>query len=64
MCIVYDSFTSKNISYISAQGKSCGLIEYIRCALEAKTDPTKGKYYCIYTLKTKAPLRLNIEDGL
>ena len=27
-------------------------------------DPTKGEDYCIDTLKTKAPLGLNVEDGL
>ena len=28
------------------------------------TDPTKREDYWIHTLKTKAPLGLNVEDGL
>ena len=27
-------------------------------------DPTKREDYCIHTLKTKAPLGLNVEDGV
>ena len=33
------------------------------CGIEPK-DPTKREDYWIHTLKTKAPLGLNVEDGL
>ena len=42
-------------------------LEDVTVALIDKTDsrnPTEGEDHWIYTLKTKAPMGLNMEDGL
>ena len=44
-----------------------GFLNNVSVTLVNKTDPkdpTKREDYCIHTLKTKAPLELNVEDGL
>ena len=43
-----------------------GFLNNVSVTLINKTDPkdpTKRKNYCIHTLKSKAPLELNVEDS-
>ena len=44
-----------------------GFLNNVSVTLINKTDPkdpTRRKNYCIHTLKSKAPLELNVEDDL